>query len=300
MTVFRESLHKDLGQTLWIDEVLHKGRTRHQNVMVFTNPTFGRVLALDGVVQFTERDHHIYHEMIAHVPLMAHPAPRDVLIIGGGDGGVLKEVLKHPIRSAVLVEIDPEVIALSRTYFPEISQGAFDNRRALVVIDEGAAYVEQAKNRFDVVIVDSTDSIGPGESLFSESFYENVRSVLRPGGIVAVQSGAPFYRARRLDRMLSRLAGRFGFARAFLAPVPTYAHGLLALIVAAEADAFCPPVDLLRGRSYGIDTAYYTPEVHHAAFVMAPSFDGEAGESQSELPDWVTRPLRLSKATVAP
>lgn len=272
MKVFQETLTGDHGQTLSINEILFAGHTGHQEVLIFTNPVFGKVLALDGVVQLTELDNRIYHEMLTHVPAIAHGSPGDVLIIGGGDGGTLKEVLKHPVESVVLVELDAEVIALSRKFFPEISGGAFDDPRASVVIGDGAAYVEATSRRFDLIVIDSTDSVGPGESLFSDRFYQRCRSLLRPGGVVSLQSGTPFYHTACLGRRLETLAACFGSARSFLAPVPTYAHGLLALIVAAQADVFCPPMDLLRARFGTLDTVYYSPEVHHAAFVAAPSF----------------------------
>ena len=129
MKVFQETLYGDHGQSLSIDEVVFAGHTGHQEALIFTNPVFGRVLALDGVVQLTELDNRIYHEMVTHVPATAHGSPGDVLIIGGGDGGTLKEVLKHPVKSVVLVDLDAEVIALSRKFFPEISGGAFDDPR---------------------------------------------------------------------------------------------------------------------------------------------------------------------------
>jgi len=273
VNTFRETLYSDHGQTLFIDKVLYRGRTKYQDVVIFTNPTFGKVFILDGVVQFTERDNHIYHEMLAHVPLMIHPAPKNVLIVGGGDGGTLKEVLKHPIHSAVLAELDASVIDLSRKYFPEVSGSAFTDERASLVVGDGAAYVMQTKNLFDVIIIDSTDPIGPGEVLFSDEFYHHCRTRLRPGGIVSVQSGIPFYRSRELAQTLDRLARRFGSAKPFLAPVPTYAQGLLALIVAGDVHPFCPPMDVLDRRFGELETAYYSPIVHHAAFSAAPCFE---------------------------
>jgi spermidine synthase len=277
MKTFRETLYQDHGQLLSVDKVLYEGRTDHQDVLVFENSTFGKVLVLDDVVQLTERDNYIYHEMMAHVPLMAHGAPHDVLIIGGGDGGTLKQVLKHPVNTAVLVELDPEVITLSRRYVPGVSGEAFDDPRVSVVLANGATYVAQTNKKFDAIVIDSTDPVGPGESLFSDEFYRNCLSVLRPGGVVSVQSGTPFYHTERLERLLARLRSSFGAAKAFLAPVPTYAHGLLALIVAGNSDTFCPPLDVLREKVAGLrgGTGYYSPEVHHAAFAMAPSFGRE-------------------------
>lgn len=272
MNTFRETLYGDHGQTLSVERVLYRGRTAHQDVLIFTNPTFGKVFVLDGVVQFTERDNHIYHEMLAHVPLMAHGAARDVLVIGGGDGGTLREILKHPVASVTLVELDRAVIDLSREYFPELSAGAFADARVSVILDDGAAYVRRSADRFDAIIIDSTDPTGPGEALFSDAFYRQCRALLRPEGVVAIQSGVPFYRPRQLEQILDRLARCFGAAKPFLAPVPTYAHGLLALIVAGDLTSFCPPAEPLRERFAGLATRYYTPDVHHAVFVAAPRF----------------------------
>ncbi len=308
MTTFTEAFPGDHGQTLSMETILHEGRTAHQEALVFTNGTFGKVLALDGIVQLTELDTYIYHEMIAHVPLMAHHAPRDVLIIGGGDGGVLKEVLKHPVGSATLVEIDPELIALSQKFFPELAGAAFTDPRASIVIGDGATFVTEASDRFDVIIVDSTDPAGPGEALFSDAFYRRCRAVLRPDGVISVQSGTPFYQWRRLDRMLARLTDVFGAAQAFLAPVPTYAHGLLALIVAAADHTFCPAAETLAARFGGIETAYYSPQIHRAAFVAAPCFGPRRDDrgrradeaSISQLPQWITRPVRGGRRRKAP
>jgi len=272
MITFRETLHRDLGQMLSVESILYRGRTKYQDILIFTNETFGKVLVLDGVVQLTEYDNHIYHEMLAHVPLMAHDAPKDVLIIGGGDGGTLREVLKHPVDSAVLVELDSEVTEVSRRFFPDLAEGAFDDPRVSLIFADGASYIRETAKRFDAVIIDSTDPIGPGEALFSDEFYENCRSILRPGARVAIQSGVPFYHSLTLKQTLERLCRHFGSARPLLAPVPTYAHGSLALIVAGNCETFCPPLNILHSRFARLNTRYYAPDVHHAAFVAAPRF----------------------------
>jgi spermidine synthase len=233
------------------------------------------VLVLDGVVQLTDRDNHIYHEMIAHVPLNAHGAAKRVLVIGGGDGGTLKEVLKHSVDHAVMVEIDGQVIDLSRRFFPEVSGGAFDDPRAAVIVGDGVDYVARTDSRFDVIIVDSTDPVGPGEELFTEAFYRRCRKLLRPGGMIVVQSGAPFYQPGQLQGVCRRLSSSFAAVRPFLAPVPTYTGGMLALVAAGEDHkALRPPVKVLRERFQRVQplTRYYTPEVHRAAFTLAPEF----------------------------
>ncbi|AWM87122.1 polyamine aminopropyltransferase [Microvirga sp. 17 mud 1-3] len=276
MTLFQEKLYEDHAQVLSIESVLYQGRTGFQEVLIFENAIFGKVLVLDGVVQLTERDNHIYHEMIAHVPLMANGSARDVLIIGGGDGGTLREVLKHPVKSATLVELDDEVIDLSRRYLPKVSGGSFDDPRATVQVMDGTRYIAETREKFDVIIIDSTDPIGPGEALFTAGFYRACRARLRPGGMIAVQSGAPFYQPKELETVCGRLAGSFAGVRPYLAPVPTYAGGMLALVAAGESrDALRPPCKVLRERFVSLKgrTRYYTPEVHRAAFTLAPSFE---------------------------
>jgi spermidine synthase len=275
MTWFQEKLYEHYTQTLSIEKVLYHWRTEFQDVLIFENAIFGKVLVLDGVVQLTERDNHIYHEMIAHVPLMAHGSARNVLIIGGGDGGTLREVLKHPVERATLVELDGEVIDLSRRYLPKVSDGAFADPRANVLVMDGTRYIGETREKFDVIIIDSTDPIGPGEPLFTAAFYRACRTCPRPGGMIAVQSGAPFFQPKELENVCGRLAGSFAGVRPYLAPVPTYAGGMLALVAAGESrDALRPPCKVLRERFGPLQgqTRYYTPEVHRAAFTLAPSF----------------------------
>jgi spermidine synthase len=273
---FQEKLYEDHAQMMSVETVLYEGRTAFQDVLIFRNRIFGKVMALDGVVQLTERDNHIYHEMIAHVPILAHGAARLVLIVGGGDGGTLKEVLKHPVEQVFMVELDGQVIDLARTHLPEVSGGAFDDPRASIVVDDAARFVMDTKLSFDVIIIDSTDPIGPGAPLFSCWFYEMCRERLRPGGVIAVQSGAPFFQPDELERVRERLGQSFPAVRPYLAPVPTYAGGMLALVAAGPSrDVLRPPCKILRERYPSIrgGTAYYTPEIHRAAFTIPPCFD---------------------------
>jgi len=272
---FQETLIEHHAQVLTVDAVLHRGRTAYQDVLIFENRLFGKVLVLDGVIQVTERDNHIYHEMIAHVPLMAHGSAERVLVIGGGDGGTLREVLRHPVAEVVLVEIDREVIELSRRLLPEVSDGAFSDPRVMVVVGDGSRYAGEAGTSFDVIIIDSTDPSGPGEQLFSPEFYRRCRDLLRPGGILVLQSGTAFYQPGQLDDIRCRLAASFTAVRPFMAPVPTYAGGMLALVAAAPSRrTLQPAMTALRTRFQAIQgqTRYYTPDVHHAAFAMAPIF----------------------------
>ena len=303
MNTFTERLYPDHGQYLGIDSVVCARRTEYQDVLVFKNQTFGTVLVLDGVIQLTELDNHIYHEMIAHVPLFAHGGAKDVLIIGGGDGGTLKQVLKHPVESVTMVELDAEVVEISRRYLPRVCCDAFEDPRLSMVIGDGAQYVAETDRRFDIIIVDSTDPVGRAKRLFAERFYSDCRVVLRNDGLIAIQSGCPFYLSEETERMLSLLTVCFGVARPYLAPVPTYANGMLALVVAGAKDNFIPSINVLNSRREmsGLETDYYSAEVHRAAFAIPSRFphgwsdQGPEEPLTTKLPDWIVRSVRQHK-----
>ncbi|MCS9087187.1 polyamine aminopropyltransferase, partial [Pseudomonas aeruginosa] len=193
MSDYQETLYQGYGQRFSIDNMLHEVRTEHQHLVIFENARMGRVMALDGVIQTTEADEFIYHEMLTHVPILAHGAARRVLIIGGGDGGMLREVAKHKsVERITMVEIDGTVVDMCKAFLPNHSQGAFDDPRLNLVIDDGMRFVATTEERFDVIISDSTDPIGPGEVLFSENFYQACRRCLNEGGILVTQNGTPF------------------------------------------------------------------------------------------------------------
>ena len=243
-----------------------------QSLLIFRNPFFGRVLVLDGVVQTTERDEFIYHEMLAHVPLFAHGAARRVLVIGGGDGGMLREVLRHrAVERVVHVEVDGGVIDTCREHLPNHSAGAFDDPRAEVVIADGARFVAETAERFDVVICDSTDPEGPGAALFSPGFYAGCRRSLAPGGVLVTQNGVAFLQpavARDTARALDALFRDWHF---FSAAVPTYAGGIMLFGWATDDPSLrAVSVETLRTRhaAAGIRTRYYNPEIHKASFAL--------------------------------
>jgi spermidine synthase len=271
----RETLFPDIGQSFRVEKILYRDKTALQDLVIFENPVMGRMLALDGVIQTTERDEFVYHEMLMHVPILAHGAARRVLIVGGGDGGCLREAMKHrKIEQAVLVEIDPGVIALSRQWLPSLSEGAFDDPRARIVIADGARFVKETAERFDVVIIDSTDPHGPGAVLFTAEFYGDCKSCLNPGGILATQSGVPFLQPGELRDSRVRLARHFRDAGCYLAAVPSYYGGVMALGWATDDSALRDlPLETLAERfgASGIATRYYNPEIHRAAFAL-PNF----------------------------
>jgi len=267
-----ETLHDGWGQTLRIDEVLFEQDSGHQHLLIFRNAMFGTVLALDGVVQTTERDEFIYHEMLTHVPIVAHGACRKVLIIGGGDGGILREVCRHStVTSITQVEIDPAVIDLSRQYLPNHSQGAFEDPRLKLVIDDGVRFVQQCTERFDVIISDSTDPHGPAEALFTSPFYAGVKRCLEPGGIFVAQNGVAFVQTTEVLNTASRLRPLFKDVSFYTCAVPTYTGGIMTFAWACD-DPAKRQVDLAeivrRWDHTGIDSCYYTGELHQASFAL--------------------------------
>jgi len=271
---YEEVLHPGLSFKLEAGKVLYDSETEHQRVVIFENPVLGLVMTLDDIVQTTQGDEFIYHEMLAHVPILAHGAARKVLIIGGGDGGMLEEVLKHAaIEQATLVEIDASVVELAQQHLRPICGAAFEDPRSDLVIADGVEFVARAKSQYDVIIIDSTDPVGPGEVLFQEDFYKNCRRCLAPGGILVTQNGVPFLQGPELTSSLASFRRLFADATCYLATVPTYFGGPMAFGWASDDPA--PrrvPLDTLRARfeAAAIETGYYTPEVHLGAFALPP------------------------------
>ena len=279
MRSFTETLYDAYGQEFRVDEILHEVKTGHQHLLIFRNAAFGRVLTLDGIVQTTEKDEFIYHEMMTHVPLLAHGRVRDVLIVGGGDGGMLREACRHSaVERITQVEIDQEVIDMCRTYLPGHSQGAFDDPRVRMVIGDGRDFVRTTEQRFDVIISDSTDPIGPGETLFTESFYSACKGRLNPGGILVAQNGVPFHQMDEVKQTAERLRAVFDDWHFYIAAVPSYVGGAMTFAWATD-DPNPRQTDLTELRSRfaraALATRYYNPEIHFAAFAL-PAYVLEA------------------------
>lgn len=271
MKHFRETLYDAICQEFRIDKLYYENRTEHQHLMIFHNARLGRVMTLDGVVQTTEADEFVYHEMLAHVPLFAHGQARHVLIVGGGDGGMLREVLRHPVEQVTQVEIDRAVIDMAREYLPNHSAGAFDDPRLNLVIDDGMAYVESTSEQFDAIIIDSTDPIGPGEVLFSEAFYARAKHCLAPGGVLVTQNGVPFMQPDELQHTAQRMRPHFADTGFFCAPVPTYYGGFMAFGWGSdnrELRQAVLPVLQSRFDKARLKTRYYNPAIHQAAFAL--------------------------------
>ncbi|MBO3275626.1 polyamine aminopropyltransferase [Pseudomonas schmalbachii] len=272
MRDYQETLYEGYGQRFSVDKMLHEVRTEHQHLVIFENARMGRVMALDGVIQTTEADEFIYHEMLTHVPILAHGAAKRVLIVGGGDGGMLREVAKHAgVEHITMVEIDGTVVDMCKEFLPKHSNGAYDDPRLNLVIDDGMRFVATTQEKFDVIISDSTDPIGPGEVLFSENFYQACRRCLNDGGVLVTQNGTPFMQLDGVRNTAGRMNGLFADWHFYHAAVPTYIGGSMTFAWGA-ADAALRKVDLetLRQRfaASGIVTRYYNPEVHQGAFAL--------------------------------
>jgi len=272
-----ETLYDAWGQRFLVKRELARVTSAFQDIMVFESHLHGRVMLLDGVVQITEADEFVYQEMLAHVPLLAHGAARRVLIIGAGDGGVLRRVLEHrTVEHATMVEIDGEVIRLAKEHLPAIGGDAWTDPRARVIVGDGIDHVRQAEGgSYDVVIVDSTDPVGVGEVLFTDEFYANCARVLSPRGLVVNQCGVPFMQAEELRETSLRRGRAFADVWAYVAAVPTYVGGFMTLGWAAK-DASCRAVGVeeIRRRAdvAGVldATRYWTPEIHVGAFHLPP------------------------------
>jgi spermidine synthase len=266
-----ETLHKGIRFAFEADRVLYERDTGHQHIVLFENSRFGRVLMLDGATQVTTGDEFVYHEMMVHVPILAHGRVRRVLVVGGGDGGIAREALKHDVERLIQVEIDRAVVDFSREYLPEVSAGAYDDPRMELIVADGMDYVASPGGRFDVIVVDSTDPQGPGAVLFSERFYRAAKDRLEPGGILVTQNGVPFLQPDELVSTMTHFGRLFADASCYLAVIPTYIGGFMALGWGSDdASLRAVPLDMLRARfaEARLDTRYYTPEVHVAAFAL--------------------------------
>lgn len=276
---YNETLYEHYGQRYEITKMLFEAKTDHQHLVIFENPALGRVMALDGVIQVTTGDEFVYHEMLTHLPILAHGGVENVLIIGGGDGGILREVLKHKgVKKATMVEIDGSVVEMSKKWLPSISNGAFDDPRLNLVIDDGMNFIRTCQDKFDVIISDSTDPMGPGEVLFTTEFYSNCARCLTPRGVLVTQNGVPFFQRDELKTTRSRLKPLFKDAGFYVAAIPTYIGGFMSLAWATQEESLRnTPLETLKERfaASGITTQYYNPGIHQAAFAL-PQFIWDA------------------------
>lgn len=259
--------------SLQIEKVLYHAKSKFQDVLVFDSVKHGRVFVLDGVIQCTENDEFSYQEMIAHIPLYAHPNPEKVLVIGGGDGGVLREIARHScVKEIVICELDKDVIDVSKKYLPFMAKG-FDDKRVTVNIMDGAKFMEENQSSFDVIITDSSDPVGPACVLFEMPFYKAMHAALRDGGIVCTQGECVWLHVDLIKPLVKAITPLFKTVEYAYCTIPTYPSGQIGFIIASkggEGKGCNVPV---RQAEEGLlrELRYYTPEIHRASFVL-PAF----------------------------
>jgi spermidine synthase len=265
---FFETLYPDIKIGIK-GKPIYKKKTPYQDLRVYDTPRFGRMLTLDSAIQTTEKDEFIYHEMLTHPPLLTCPNPKNVLVIGAGDGGVVREALKHKVKKVFLVEIDDEVIQTSQKYLPSISDGAFrQNKRLKIIIDDGAKFIRQTKEKFDVVIIDSPDPIGVAKVLFSEKFYRDIFSILTDKGMIVRQAGSTVLQGGELKQNYRLLKRIFPYVSVHVAAIPTYIGGFFSFLTASRK--YSPEEASYKAiaskyRKLGLKTKYYNPEIHFAS-----------------------------------
>ena len=253
-----------------VRSILHENHSEFQHTQVVDSYQYGKMLLLDGFVQTTEKDEFIYHEMMVHVPMLSHPNPEKILIIGGGDGGILREVLRYDsVSSVTMVEIDSKVIDLCQEYLPMISAGAFNDKRTNLVIADGAVFVKETKDKFDVIIVDSSDPIGPAKVLFSKSFYMALHDLMTNNGILARQTGSLHLQIDEQKEAFDLLTGIYSYTEPFVFAVPTYVGGFFSAMFSSDSiNPFDIGISTLEDRvaKNRLETRYYNPGIHMGAF----------------------------------
>ena len=273
---YTEKHSENVGITMKVTKSLFSGKSEFQKLDIVETLEYGKMMLLDGLVMVTERDEFVYHDMIAHPALFTHPDPKKVLVIGGGDGGSIREIMKHPgVELAVLCEIDGLVIDKSIELLPSMAcEIDGSNPRVKLHVDDGIAYIREHQNEFDVILIDSTDPIGPAVGLFEEDFYRVVHGALKADGIMVAQSESPFYHAEIQKKMYGNLRAVFPIVEMYQAFIPTYPSGLWSFAFASKKYHPVKDFDQNRAAARKFHTRYYNEELHLGAF-MLPTFARE-------------------------
>ncbi len=265
---FTEKQTDHFGITMKINKTLHTEQTDFQKLDMVETEEWGNMLLLDDMVMTSEKDEFVYHEMVAHVPLFTHPNPEYVLVVGGGDGGVIREVLKHPgVKKATLVDIDGKVIEYSKEFLPSIA-GKLDDSRVDVQVGDGFMHIAEAENQYDVIMVDSTEPVGPAVNLFTKGFYAGISKALKDDGLFVAQSDNPWFKADLIASVQKDVREIFPITKLYTANIPTYPSGLWCFTLGSKK---YDPLQVAEERFHEIETKYYTKELHKAAFVL-PKF----------------------------
>jgi spermidine synthase len=272
----KERLHKGYAQTMDVTKVLADEKSRYQRIRIFDTISNGRVMTLDDIVQITSRDESAYADMLTHLPMLEHGKVERVMIVGGGDLSIADEALKHKsVKEVVLVDIDGRVIELCEKHFADINAKAFKDKRLKLEVADAFEYLgrKESKNRFDLIIADRPDPVGPGKALFGETFYDRIKGALKKGGYATFQTGVPFYQPWEITEALQDLARFFPRSGLYLTVVPTYIGGFMALSWASKRGK---PLGTAAGirkakaafKRIKLKCDYYNPEIHAAAFAL--------------------------------
>ena len=263
---FAEFHGSGTGLFFSIKKILYSEKSKFQEIYVVETEEYGRMLILDGAVQTTERDEFIYHEMLVHVPMLSHPEPRQVLVIGGGDGGCAREILKHKsVEKVTMVEIDRLVVECSEKFLPNISSKLNDPKLDLY-IEDAVQFIKRSSSIFDVIIVDSTDPVGVGSPLTTESFFRSSKRILNKNGIYAAQTQGPFFEAKSMTRISKRIRKVFPNTSFYLANTPTYPGGIWSFALSYKNSLGASNVQpRIFNRK---DLKYYSKEIHNASFAL--------------------------------
>ncbi|CAL4326273.1 polyamine aminopropyltransferase [Buchnera aphidicola] len=271
--IWHEKLYCHLGQYFLIDKLLYETKTEYHKVIIFENSNFGKIMAIDDIVQTTEKDEFIYHEMMTHIPIFSHGSIKNVLIIGGGDGGILREICKHKdIKNITMVEIDINIINLCKKYFPNHNKNAYEDSRLKLIIDDGLNFTKKTKEKFDLIISDSTDPLGCGKNLFRSEFYYNCKNCLDKNGIFVAQNGVFFLQKNETITTYKKLKKYFYDTKLYHAAIPTYYGGIMIFAWGTNNIELNKKRNLInlqsRIKSTKLDFNYYNAKIHISSFYL--------------------------------
>jgi spermidine synthase len=272
---YNEYYNEQTGLTVGLKKLLFSEQSEYQLVEVYETDTWGNLMTIDGMVMLSERDEFVYHEMLAHVPMFTHPKPKRVLIIGGGDGGTAREVLKHnSVIHVDMVEIDKTVVDASKAHFPGV--GDFENPKLNVLYEDGIAFIQNVKNPYDVIIIDGSDPVGPAEGLFEKDFYQYCKNALTPEGVLSTQTESPWVSSYHpsMKKVFGALDDLFPIAKMYLSFIPLYPAGMWSMGLASMKESPLDDQAIKRAQSVKkllSSLKYYNPDVHSASFAL-PNF----------------------------
>ncbi|MCR4881594.1 MAG: polyamine aminopropyltransferase [bacterium] len=268
---YTEMSEEGMGLSVKVNSTLFHDESDFQTIDIIDTPALGKMLILDGLVMTSDRDEFFYHEMISHVPMNSHPCPKSVLVIGGGDGGTVREILRHPcVEKVVLCEIDGMVVDCCKKYLPNIA-GKLDDSRVDIQIRDGVEYMKGKKEEFDIILIDSTDPLGPGVGLFTEEFYTNVKNALKKGGIMVAQSESPVADQKEMKLMYALLKKVFPIVRPYVGPMPIYPAGYWSWAFCSVDVEPLSYIDEKRVEEISKNSKLYNADIHRSVFAL-PNF----------------------------